>query len=108
MGGRTESPKMKNRFEMFNWRIVSLILLIVIAIVTSQDLELLARPIRPEKFTSHGELQDYLQKLKAYHLQNGHRYGKRFYAPAENKLQKQFLPENWQDIYEIVKHYEDN
>ncbi|KAF2879563.1 hypothetical protein ILUMI_26612 [Ignelater luminosus] len=77
-------------------------------ICAAQDMELLARPIRPEKFTSHEELQDYLQKLKAYHLQNGHRYGKRFSPTLPGKLHAQFLPENWQDIYEIVKHYEEN
>ncbi|KAF5281810.1 hypothetical protein FQA39_LY05024 [Lamprigera yunnana] len=94
---------------MFNWRIVGLIVAILIAIVTSEDLELLARPIRPEKFTSHGELQNYLQKLKAYHLQNGHsRYGKRFSQSEPKKLQHRLLPENWKNIFEVVKQYEDN
>ncbi|KAF5274791.1 hypothetical protein FQR65_LT00374 [Abscondita terminalis] len=92
---------------MFNWRIVGLILVIVIAIVTSQDLELLARPIRPEKFTSNGDIQDYIEQLKAFHLQKGHRYGKRFSQPP-GKLELHYVPKQWQEIYEIVKHYQDN
>lgn len=52
----------------------TLVICMVLVIVCSgEEMELLARPIRPEKFVSHHELQDYLQKLKTFHLQNGHR-----------------------------------
>ncbi|KAK4886020.1 hypothetical protein RN001_002291 [Aquatica leii] len=65
--------------------------------------------IRPETFIKKGVVKNYFDQLKTSQSQNAHsRYGKRFSESKSTKVQQQFTPEKWQDIYEIIKHYEEN